>query len=235
VVKALIDRAMKEKQPFPNWKIFILKLIGDPRSTAMYSATMGSWNIIGEQRKEFFIKALSQDDLKLFLEALSDSVDDTNYHYRKAFWMQFLDKVVFAKIMIGTDAYITLNDKMRDKFKLNNDSYGRLQGLSNQSAIYIDFGKIKIIEFTHSGKVRGYSDCPINLHQKYYDTKELNALQKLDTNLFSLIHSSPRTYTWQRSLLEYMNKYLKTNVRKRDIEIPEDKKKRKAYKKRRGY
>lgn len=234
VVKDLIDRAIKEKQPFPNWQIFILKLIGDPRSTAMYSATMGSWNIIGERRKEFFIKALSKDDLKLFLEALSDSVSDTNYHYRKAFWMQFLDKVIFAKIIIGTDAYITLNDKMKDKFKLNNDSYGRLQGLANQSAIYIDFGKIKIIEFTHSGKVRGYSDCPINLHQKHYDTKELNSLAKSDLNLFSIIHSSPRTYTWQRSLLEYMNQYLKTRVTKSDIEIPEDKKKREAYKKRRG-
>lgn len=235
VVKALIDRAIKEKQPFPNWQIFILKLVGDPRSTAMYSSAMGSWNIIGEKRKEFFIKTLSRDDLKLFLEALSDSVSDTNYHYRKAFWMQFLDKVVFAKIMIGDDAYATINDKMREKFRFSNDSYGRLQGIHSQSAIYIDFGDIKIIEFTHSGKVRGFAECPINLHQKYYTNKELIALEKVDSHLFSLIHSSPRTYTWQETLLGHLNDYLRTRVRKKDIEIPEDKKKREAYLRRRGY
>ena len=229
IVRVLLDRAIEEQQPFPNWQKFILQLIGDPRSTAMYSATMGSWSIIGEYRKEFFIRTLSKDDLKLFLDVLSDSVLDTNYHYRKAFWIQFLDKVIFAKIMIGADAYIILNDKMKDKFKLNNDSYGRLQGLSNQSAIYIDFGNIKIIEFTHSGKVRGYSECPINLHQKYYDTKELNVLQRLETNLFSIIHASPRTYTWQRSLLEYMNQYLNTNITLQDIYIESDKHKVNKY------
>ena len=173
--------------------------------------------------------------MKLFLEALSDSVSDTNYHYRKAFWMQFLDKVVFAKIMIGEDAYRTINEKMKEKFKFSNDSYGRLQSaIHNQSAIYIDFGDIKIIEFTHSGKVRGFVECPINLHQKYYTNKELIALEKVDSHLFSLIHSSPRTYTWQETLLGYLNDYLRTRVRKKDVEITEDKEKREVYMRRSG-
>jgi len=234
VAKYLIEIAMYKNLPFPNWQIFILKLIGDPRSTAMHSATMRSWNIIGEKQKDFFIKTLSKDDLKLFLEALSDSVSDTNYHYRKAFWMQFLEKVVFAKIIIGTDAYAAINDKMKEKFKLNNDSYGRLKSMHNQSAIYIDFGTIKIIEFTHSGQVRGYSQCPINLHKKHYTKQELDDLQHGSLHLFSIKHASPRTYTWQETLLEYLNHYLKTNITKNDVEIPEDRAKREAYKKRRG-
>ena len=229
VTRLLIDRALSENLPFPNWQIFILKLMGDPRSTAMYSSNMGSWNIIGEDRKNFFIKTLSKDDLKLFLEALSDSVSDTNYHYRKAFWMQFLDKVVFAKIMIGTDAYENLNNQMKEKFKLHNDSYGRLQSMHNQSAVYIDFGTIKIIEFTHSGQVRGYSQCPINLHKKQYSKQELDILQHNEAHIFSIKHASPKTYTWQITLLEYLNVYLKTSVTKNDIEIPEDKAKREAY------
>ncbi|MDD3854885.1 EH signature domain-containing protein [Sulfurimonas sp.] len=234
VAKYLISLAMSENLPFSNWQIFILKLIGDPRSTAMYTSTMGSWNIIGEERKEFFIKTLSKDDLKLFLEALSDSVSDTNYHYRKAFWMQFLEKVIFAKIMIGSDAYITMNDTMKEKFKFNNDSYGRLQGISNQSAVYIDFGSIKVIEYTHSGSVRGFSDCPIDLHQKHYSATELIALENKNTHLFTVKHASPRTYTWQVTVLEYLNSYLQTNVTKNDVEIPEDRGKREAYNKGRG-
>jgi len=234
VIKYLIKTAMHEKLPFPNWQAFILKLIGDPRSTAIHSTIMRSWDIIGEKRKEFFIKTLSKDDLKLFLEALSDSVSDTNYHYRKAFWMQFLEKVVFAKIMIGNNAYSTMSNSMREKFRFNNDSYGRLQGLSDQSAVYIDFGTLKVIEFTHSGQVRGFSECPINLHDKYYSTQDLVALQNKSSHLFSIKHASPRTYTWQETLLENLNNYLKTNVKKNDIEIPEDKAKRKAFNKRKG-
>jgi hypothetical protein len=171
VVKCLIERSIEESRPFPNWQLFILKLIGDPRSTGMYATNMGSWNIIGIELKDFFIKTLSKDDLKLFLEALSDSVSDTNYHYRKAFWMQFLDKVIFTKIMIGQEAYRMINETMKDKFQLNNDSYGTLKGISSQSAIYIDFGVIKIIEFTHSGQVRGFTDCPIDLHKKIIPIK----------------------------------------------------------------
>jgi len=234
VAKYLIDIVIDKNLPFPNWQIFILKLIGDPRSTAMHSSTMRSWNIIGEDKKNFFIKTLSKDDLKLFLEALSDSVSDTNYHYRKAFWMQFLEKVVFTKIMLAQDGIHTLSDTMQKKFKENNDSYGRLRGVQHQSAIYIDFGIIKIIEFTHSGQVRGYSKCPINLHKKHYTKQELDNFQYGSLHLFSVKHASPRTYTWQETLLEYLNHYLKTNVTKNNIEIPEDKAKREAYTKRLG-
>ena len=234
VAKYLIDIAMYENLPFPNWQIFILKLIDDPRSTAMHSSTMRSWDIIGEDKKNFFIKTLSKDDLKLFLEALSDSVSDTNYHYRKAFWMQFLEKVVFTKIILAQDGMHTLSYTMQKKFKENNDSYGRLRGVQHQSAVYIDFGIIKIIEFTHSGQVRGYSQCPINLHKKHYTKQELDNLQYGSLHLFYIKHASPKTYTWQETLLEYLNQYLKTNVTKNDIEIPEDKEKREAYTKKRG-
>lgn len=236
VSKYLIDRAIEEQKPFNNWQIFIIKLVGDPRSTAMYSSTMRSWNIIGETQKNFFIRTLSKDDLKLFLEALSDSVSDTNYHYRKAFWMQFLENVVFAKIMIGSDAYKTINETMKQKFKLHNESYGRLQSMHNQSAVYIDFGNIKILEFTHSGQVRGFSECPIELYKKDYSKKELDGLESSELHIFSLKHASPKTYTWQKTLLEYLNNALKTRITLNDIEIEEDKQKREAIKKRRrGY
>jgi hypothetical protein len=222
VAKYLIAIAIKEKSPFPNWQIFILKLIGDPRSTAMHSMTMRSWDIIGEDKKSFFIKTLSKDDLKLFLEALSDSVSDTNYHYRKAFWMQFLEKVKFAKIILAHDSISILNDTIQKKFKENNDSYGRLESNNSQSAIYIDFGNLHIIEFTHNGKIRGFTVCPINLNKKWYSKKELVILEKHPDIVFSFIHSSPRTYTWQETLLEYLNHYLKTSVTKNDILIDED-------------
>lgn len=233
VVKYLIDVAMKENLPFPNWEIFILQLLGDPRTTSMYTARMGSWNIIGEEREEFFIKKISQRDLKLFLDVLSDSVSDTNYHYRKAFWMQFLEQVKTVKIMVGKDAYENMNPDMQKNFALSNDSYSLFKGNHAQSAIYIDFGKIKVIEFTHNGSVRFYTDCPINLHQKEFSSSKIaNGTSFLKTKI---AHNGANTYSWQQYVLNIMNQELNTNISIDDIRIPEDKVRIEAYNKKGRY
>jgi len=222
VARYLLDVAMQEQLVFSNWQMFIIKLLGDPRSLNEYSSSMRSWNVVGQKRKEFFIRTLSKDDLKLFLEALSDSVSDTNYHYRKAFWMQFLDKVVFAKIMVGSDAYLGLNSKMKDKFKFSNSSYSTLSGNHSQSAIYIDFGAIKVIEFTHNGKARFYNACPINLQKTSYSGNELRAIR---TNFIEAIaHIQAEKYSWQKRFIKLMNKYIKIDLTEQDVYIDEDKK-----------
>ena len=225
VVKYLIEIAYTEKKPFPNWQLFILQLVGDPRSTSMYSSTMGSWNIIGKDNKDFFIKTLSQDDLKLFLEVLSDSVSDTNYHYRKAFWMQFLDKVIFTKIIMGSDVFDNMSDSLHKSFDLNNESYAKLTGNYSQSAIYIDFGNIKVIEFTHNGSLRFFTECPINLHQVSFSLTELTRI-----NIKKILaHSGATTYRWQQHALNTMNEELGTHLDIKDIYIDEDKNKINKY------
>lgn len=226
IAKYMIDTAFEEKKPFPNWQLFILQLIGDPRSISMYASNMGSWNVIGERNKEYFIKTLSQDDLKIFLEVLSDSVSDTNYHYRKSFWMQFLDKVIFTKIMIGEDAYNTMNDVMKEKFKISNESYSMLTGNHSQSAIYIDFGSIKVIEFTHNGSLRFFTDCPIDIHQRKFSLSQMTPIKFIKKRL---AHSGAKTYHWQQHALNIMNQSLNSNVKVEDTYIDEDKKKIKNY------
>jgi len=227
VVIYLLDRAIKEQKPFLNWQDFIIKLMGDPRSLSEYNSQMGSWNSIGKERKEFFIQTLSRDDLKVFLETLSDSVSDTNYHYRKAFWMQFLDKVLFAKLMIGTNAYIGLNNQLKQKFQLNKNSYSFFKGNQTQSAIYIDLGAIKVIEFTHNGKVRFYHRCPLDLQQKEYRRDDF---VKFNNSLIDeIVHSSPTAYNWQQKVLNLMQRYMYIDVKIEDVYIEEDKEKLLKY------
>jgi|GEM_PF-1498366 hypothetical protein len=222
VAKYLIERSIEEEKPFPNWQLFILKLMGDPRSTGIYATAMGSWNIIGTDLKDFFIKTLSQDDLKLFLEVLSDSVSDTNYHYRKAFWMQFLDKVIFTKIIMGSDAFNNISDSLHKNFDLNNESYAKLTGNHSQSAIYIDFGNIKVIEFTHNGSLRFFTDCPINLQQNKFSLTQMTPIKYIKKRL---AHSGAKTYNWQQYALNIMNEEIHTNLNIEDIYIEEDRQK----------
>lgn len=225
VVKHLITRVMKEGGPFSNWQQFIIEIIGDPRSSSIYSTNRSSWNKIGEDLKTYFIGTLSKEDLKLFLEQLSEQGDIKNYEYRKAFWLAFTEYVQFAKLIVGREVLSLLPPETQNKIKKDETCYATYNQ-NEQSAIYIDFGKIKIIEYTHNGSVRGYSECPIKLSKHSYSQQELISYKH---NVFTEPHLSPATYNWQEKVLIHMNNYLGTNVQMEDIYIEEDRKRSKRY------
>lgn len=234
ITKVLIDKAMFQDRNMIAWRDFILELLGDPRSSSLYGSKRLSWNVLGKERKDFFVKNLSQDDLKLFLESLSDSVSDTHYEYRKAFWLAFIDYVKFAKVFVGNNAYDELDPSLRDKIKKQDSSYARLSS-QEQSAIYIDFGAIKVIEFTHNGSVRGFSECPINLKQSTFSSAELRTetyILKYQSipEKFVIPHSSPANhYIWQPKVLILMNHHLKTNVSLQDVYVSVDQRRARGY------
>lgn len=225
VVKHLLTRVIKEGGPFNNWQQFILEIIGDPRSSSIYSSNRSSWNRIGEDLKTFFIGTLSKEDLKLFLEQLSEKGDIKNYEYRKSFWMAFTEYVQFAKLMVGREVLSLLPPETQNKIQKDETCYATYNQ-NEQSAIYIDFGKIKIIEYTHNGSVRGYSECPIKLSKHNYSQQELISYKY---NVFTEAHLSPATYNWQEKVLIHMNNYLGTNVKIEEIYIEEDKNKTRRY------
>lgn len=225
VVKHLLTRVMKESGSFNNWQQFILEIIGDPRSSSIYSSNRSSWNRIGEDLKTFFIGTLSKEDLKLFLEQLSEKGDIKNYEYRKAFWMAFTEYVQFAKLIVGREVLSLLPTETQNKIKKDETCYATYNQ-NEQSAIYIDFGKIKIIEYTHNGSVRGYTEAPIKLSKHNYSQQELISYKY---NVFTEPHLSPATYNWQEKVLIHMNNYLGTNVQMEDIYIEEDKNRTRRY------
>lgn len=225
IVKYLLTRVVKESELYPNWQQFILEIIGDPRSLSIYNSNRTSWDKIGNELKTFFIGSLSKEDLKLFLEQLSEKGDIKNYEYRKAFWMAFTEYVQFAKLIVGREVLSLLSAETQRKIKKDETCYATYNQ-TEQSAIYIDFGKIKIIEYTHNGSVRGYSECPIDLSKNSYTQQELITYKY---NIFTEPHLSPSSYNWQVKVLQQMNNYLGTNLQIEDIYIERDRKKRDRY------
>ena len=225
IVKHLLTRVVKEGGLYPNWQQFILEIIGDPRSLSIYNSNRTSWDKIGNELKTFFIGSLSKEDLKLFLEQLSEKGDIKNYEYRKDFWMAFTEYVLFAKLIVGRELLSLLPTETQRKIKKDETCYATYNQ-TEQSAIYIDFGKIKIIEYTHNGSVRGYIECPIDLSKNFYAQQEL-IIDK--NNVFTAAHLSPSSYNWQVKVLQQMNHYLGTNLQIEDIYIESDRKKRDRY------
>ena len=139
--------------------------------------------------------------------------------------MAFTEYVQFAKLIVGRELLSLLSAETQRKIKKDETCYAGYNK-NEQSAIYIDFGKIKIIEFTHDGKIRFYKDCPLILSKHSYTENDLKTLESLET---TQTHNSPSTYDWQKKVLVLMNNYLGTNLQIEDIYIESDRKKRDRY------
>lgn len=204
-----------------EWINFILRVVGDPRSVQNQYA----WNRIGTAFKDWLISTLSQGDLIEFLGSITDGQGDEIYQYRKAFWMQFVKHVKYAKIMVGTNGLMLLkrtNPDLHRRFADNPTTYSRLDE-RERSCIYMDFGPIKIIEGTHSAKIRIYNDCPINLNSRSYVYSDFyNTTQAQNMLVADKTHSHSDIYSWQSSILNFMNRYMNSRVALSDTLLPED-------------
>jgi hypothetical protein len=204
-----------------EWINFILKIVGDPRSAQNQYA----WNRIGTALKDWLISTLSQGDLIEFLGSITDGQGDEIYQYRKAFWMQFVKHVKYAKIMVSNNGILLLkrtNPDFHKRFTENPTTYSRLDE-KERSCIYMDFGPIKIIEGTHNAKIRIYTDCPINLNSRSYAYTDFYSSSQAKNVLVSeKNHFHSDNYSWQNSILNFMNQCLGLNVTLRDILLPED-------------
>lgn len=209
---------------FANWVAFILSLLGDPRRSDLPSDCRYIWDN-NPKARDFFIAHLSRDDLAYFLASLANELEDTNYKYRQQFWLAFQDKVRYAYLMVNNKLFE--NDEIEiDK----NKNFGIIVGTSaKQSAIYIDLGDVKVLEYTHSGKMRLFKN-PLNLENLYTHTindrplyRALNLNNYIDRKARlvdePITHYRATDYGWQVRALNLLNHILQTNITLSDIKL----------------
>lgn len=220
----LMDRSHRANLEIPqDWINFILRCVGDPRSPL--ARNHNAWNRIGNYFKSWLIRVLSQGDIVEFLEGITDGHGDEVYKYRKAFWMQYVKYVRFAKIMVGKnseDLIRRLNPAFYTRFISNPTTYSRLNE-TERSCIYMDFGDLKIIEGTHNALVRFYTGCPIDLNKKEYNYTDFYIAKLASNNLIrSRQHRGSSDYSWQNFVRNELNQKLGIHIKLKDIMLPED-------------
>src|SRR5699024_5082985 len=175
VVREMLVKCKSINQIRARWENFIILNVGDPRNSRALSA----WRRIGEEYRKWLYSHLSRGDLREFLENLTSAGGDEIFKYRRKFWLQYIDYLVYAKIMLGENDYLKLqreNPEFARRFDEHPETYGRMKD-SDKSCIYMQIRNLHIIEGTFSAKVRFYAEIPINLSHRDYKYADFYSAQ----------------------------------------------------------
>lgn len=204
-----------------NWLNFIFKHIGDPRILRYQNI----WFRIGEEYYRWLRAKLSQDDVRAFLENMTDGQGDEVYQYRRQFWLQYIKHIQYAKVMLGNSglSYVAkMNPDMHQRFKSSPETYSRLNE-SQRSCVLMDFGLFFVIEGTHNAKLRIYRELPIDLIKKNYDYTEFYSDKANKELLIDFTHHHSDDYTWQNQVRRFIIDNFNINIKLEDIILEEDK------------
>lgn len=217
VVREMLVKCKSINQIRARWENFIILNVGDPRNSRALSA----WRRIGEEYRKWLYSHLSRGDLREFLENLTSAGGDEIFKYRRKFWLQYIDYLVYAKIMLGENDYLKLqreNPEFARRFDEHPETYGRMKD-SDKSCIYMQIRNLHIIEGTFSAKVRFYAEIPINLsHRDYKYADFYSAQTKRKARLIDeYVHNASDSYHWQHILIKDINRLTGISMSLQDV------------------
>lgn len=173
-------------------EIFYRRL-GDPR----FGYMRFNWDKISEKSKAIFLRWLVEDDLEIFFKIIKQTALDRMWRYREKFWRAYLPHISNTWIFLGSNAK-SIARQLGDKSM----GHGSLDtGSSDQSVFVFQIGRYIFSEWSHNGKLRVYSSETANnffgASSIYRKNINANALEEW-------VHSSPKTYSWQRKVSEWL-------------------------------
>jgi hypothetical protein len=145
----------------------LLNWLGDPRMR------LQKWAAVSEPETKLMRRWLARASLDLFFELIDDHVPQSQWEYRKSFWLTYLAKGAIS------DAWLALGSQVHNSARAIaelGEAYGRLRGERKQCALLLRIGSLVLVEFTHDGKLRAWPADPRiapTLGQTQYSTTEL--------------------------------------------------------------
>lgn len=218
----ILEKCKSVDKIIDNWLNFIFKNIGDPRILRHQNV----WFRIGEEYYYWLRAKLSQDDVRAFLENMTDGQGDEVYQYRRQFWLQYIKHIQYSKIIMSGSGLNYLKDnnpEMYKKFQSYPESYSKFHKQTQRSCIFMDFGSFYVIEGTHNAKLRFYKDIPINLSKRNYDYKEFHSGEADNALLEDFTHYNSESYYWQNQVRCFIMDNFNIHVKLDGIILKEDK------------
>jgi hypothetical protein len=145
-------RTWLDEDPEPNAELrgqvqrCLLQWLEDPR----LPSGLQRWAAVGERETALVRRWLTRASLDLFFRLIDQHARDTQWHYRQAFWLAYLNKGAIA------DAWLALGSQIYGSALAIHElggAYGQLRGDSKQCALLLRIGSVVICEFTHVGKL----------------------------------------------------------------------------------
>lgn len=171
----------------------LVKYYKDPRLSPR------TWRGIKKEALETFKRWLSQRDLKLFFQIISDSYENADFTakrmwaYRKVFWEAYLPHISNTWVLFGAEAEreIPENEVME---------HGHFSN-AKKSCIMMQIGKCIFIERSHNGRLKVWNrKSPFEIGIQDIDEKELvNSIPDDDWT-----HTCSENFSWQKSVSDFI-------------------------------
>jgi hypothetical protein len=158
--------------PRDQIKAFLLRVVGDPRLVP------ARWQPASEEYARLMRGWLAEASLETFFALISQTNDDPQWRYRRAFWRACLRKMPKDR---PAEVWVVLGPGMAARANTVDDlagSFGALFGSSDQAVLLIRLGDIVLSEWSNVGPVRAWRiddrRCP-PLYRATYDPDALRA------------------------------------------------------------
>lgn len=173
-------------------EIFYRRL-GDPR----FGYMRFNWDKISEKSKAIFLRWLVEDDLEIFFKIIKQTALDRMWRYREKFWRAYLPHISNTWIFFGSNAK-SIARQLGDKSM----GHGNLDGGSSDQSVFVfQIGQYIFSEWSHNGKLRVYKTESAN---HFFGSSSLSKWEIDENFIETWIHSSPRTYSWQNKVSEWL-------------------------------
>lgn len=232
VLAILIDRS-KGHELSDHWMRVILEIAGDPRVQENNKAHRQWWSHLGKERIGLMRGWLSRVDLKLFLQFLGDygeSSGDQNLQRMYPSRKLFLEGLINQDLVSNSRLFVNprAENFLKKAYKKEDlPEYAEMKD-SYRSMIYLQVGKLHMIEGSHAFKLWIFPEIPEASNILSYQHTDFTA-QKLSSELKTLyelefghnakepanIVHQPQNFSWQHQAIKYLKENgIKLNVEK---------------------
>jgi len=213
----MMDKSSNTNIP-DNWRHLIISLLGDPRMPKSSTLYQEGWAGIPSNYEHQMQKCLSQMDMMVFLELLKTIGNQSGnemiqrmFPARKSFLESLYRTGMISqtRLFLSTDAITYIENQYHPE---DRPMYAQVSH-KNKSIIYMQVGRVHLIEGTHNYSARLLDRLPkssgiTDQQKKKFVLTELAT--GLDQNYVSEFHDSQHLYivphdihhAWQRKLLE---------------------------------
>jgi hypothetical protein len=217
IIRLIITR-FEHSSVDSDWIQLILNQAGDPRISRSSMAYLKWWSFIDSNLIAKFIKALSHEDILLFLDSLSEFAERANTDMKRMFKSRKRMLTGLSTQNIFSESRLFLPKSIykymeREKSHISLEYVGILSGVNDKAIIYLRAGDTHIIEGSHNCRLRMYDGLPegvdlMNPNIKYWEystlTSELEQLYREELLKWPFSKNHDIGGNWKRKAIKFL-------------------------------
>ncbi|MDE0297841.1 MAG: EH signature domain-containing protein [Candidatus Poribacteria bacterium] len=198
IEKLGIDASDDLREPV---KSYVLEKWKDPRITG----NVANWGGVSNEAQQIFTRWITVEDIRFFFDAVANACNDPKFEYRKAFWLEYLERISSCRPVLGRNVHRLLrNNPQALEYYRERQPATLTGGNSDQHAFIIQMGDYTFVEISTEGACYVYdnSSCPFELEDSQYHMSELRNRTQC---VYRQPHIGSERYHWQSKFAQWIS------------------------------